>query len=53
MPQFWYNVKTHEVEEDAQSDWRALIGPYDSREEAQQALDKVKARNDSWEADDD
>lgn len=53
MPQFWYNVNTHEVEEDAQSDWSQLIGPYNSREEAQLALEKVKARNAAWEASDD
>ena len=52
MPQFWYNVKTHEVEEDAQSDWTQLIGPYETREEAEQALEKVRARNDAWEAQD-
>jgi cell division septation protein DedD len=50
MPQYWYNVKTHQVEEDAQSDWTQLIGPYNSRDEAEQALAKVKARNDAWDA---
>ncbi|MFI5084373.1 MAG: SPOR domain-containing protein [Actinomycetales bacterium] len=53
MPQFWYNVNTHEVEEDAQSDWSQLIGPYNSRAEAEQALAKVKARNEAWDASDD
>ncbi|WP_285724082.1 SPOR domain-containing protein [Psychromicrobium xiongbiense] len=52
MPQFWYNVKTHEVEEDAQSDWTALIGPYETREEAEHALEKVHERNEAWEAGD-
>ena len=50
MPQYWYNVKTHEVEVDAQSDWTQLIGPYQSREEAEQALAKVRARNEAWDA---
>ncbi|WP_155848441.1 SPOR domain-containing protein [Arthrobacter sp. 35W] len=53
MPQFWYNVKTHEVEEDAMSDWTQLIGPYDTRAEAEAALEKVRQRNDSWDAQDD
>ncbi|WP_427017187.1 SPOR domain-containing protein [Pseudarthrobacter sp. P1] len=53
MGQFWYNVKTHEVEEDAMSDWTQLIGPYDSREEAEAALEKVRKRNEAWDADDD
>ncbi|MBW4095491.1 MAG: SPOR domain-containing protein [Acidobacteria bacterium] len=53
MPQFWYNVNTHTVEEDAQSDWSQLIGPYETRAEAEQALAKVKERNEAWEAGDD
>jgi len=35
MPEYWYNVNTHEVEEDAMSDWSQLIGPYKTREEAE------------------
>ena len=49
MTEYWYNVNTHEVEEDAMSDWSQLIGPYKTREEAEHALEKVKARNESWE----
>ncbi|MDJ0313230.1 SPOR domain-containing protein [Arthrobacter sp. H35-D1] len=45
MAQYWYNVETHEVEKNAQSGWRSLIGPYDSREEAEAALAKVRERN--------
>ena len=44
MPEYWYNVNTHEIEEDAMSDWSQLIGPYKTREEAEHALEKVKAR---------
>ena len=25
MPEYWYNVNTHEVEEDAMSDWSQLM----------------------------
>lgn len=53
MTEFWYNVNTHEVEEDAMSDWTQLIGPYKTREEAEHALEKVKARNDAWDKQDD
>ena len=53
MPEYWYNVKTHEVEEDALSDWTQLIGPYKTREEAEHAMEKVHARNEAWEKDDD
>jgi hypothetical protein len=49
MTEYWYNVNTHEVEEDALSDWSQLIGPYKTREEAEHALEKVRARNESWE----
>lgn len=52
MPQYWYNVRTHQVEEDAQSDWTQLIGPYQTREEAEHALEKVRRRNEAWEAGD-
>ena len=53
MPEYWYNVNTPEVEEDARSDWSQLIGPYKTREEAEHAREKVKARNESWEKGDD
>jgi hypothetical protein len=53
MPEYWYNVNTHQVEEDALSDWSQLIGPYKTREEAEHALEKVKARNVAWEKGDD
>ena len=49
MTEYWYNVNTHEVEEDALSDWSQLIGPYKTREEAEHALEKVRARNEAWE----
>ncbi|WP_309071259.1 SPOR domain-containing protein [Arthrobacter sp.] len=52
MVQYWYNVRTHEVEEDAQSDWSQLIGPYNTRAEAERALEKVQERNRAWEAQD-
>jgi len=48
MTEYWYNVNTHEIEEDAMSDWSQLIGPYKTREEAEHALEKVKARNEAW-----
>ena len=46
MAQYWYNVETHEVEKDAQSGWKSLIGPYESRAEAETALAKVRERHD-------
>jgi len=49
MPQYWYNMITHDVEEGAQSDWSRLLGPYETREEAGRALEKVQQRNNHWE----
>ncbi|WP_285726811.1 SPOR domain-containing protein [Psychromicrobium xiongbiense] len=49
MTEYWYNLRTHQVEEDALSDWTQLIGPYATREDAEHALEKVRARNDAWE----
>ncbi|MFJ6003158.1 SPOR domain-containing protein [Arthrobacter sp. MDB2-24] len=53
MTEYWFNVRTHEVEEDRQSDWSQLIGPYATRAEAEKALEKVQQRNDAWDKDDD
>ncbi len=50
MAQYWYNVETHEVEKDAQSGWRSLIGPYETRAEAEQALARVRERNEAADA---
>lgn len=48
--QYWYNVNTKTIEKGAQSDWSQLLGPYDSEAEARTALEKVQARNESWDA---
>ena len=50
MTQYWYNVETHEVEKNAQSGWKSLIGPYASRAEAESALAKVRERNEMADA---
>jgi SPOR domain len=52
MPEYWFNVVTHQVEVGAQSDWTQLIGPYETRAEAEKALEKVRERNEAWEAQD-
>ncbi|WP_408003877.1 SPOR domain-containing protein [Puerhibacterium puerhi] len=53
MTQYWYNTATGEVEEGHRSGWTHLMGPYATREEAQAALDKARARSEAWDADDD
>ncbi|MFC8801551.1 SPOR domain-containing protein [Promicromonospora sp. NPDC057138] len=50
--QYWYNTETGEVEEGHRSSWTHLMGPYSTRAQAQQALASAKARNESWEKDD-
>lgn len=54
LPRFWYNTTTGQVEEDAhRSKVKDLLGPYQTREEAERALEKVKERNEAWERDGD
>jgi hypothetical protein len=53
MTEYWFNVRTHEIEEDRLSDWSQLLGPYATRAEAEKALEKVQQRNDDWDRDDD
>ena len=52
MVEYFYNIRTREVEEGRLSDWSQLMGPYATREEAQDALEKARARNEAWEAQD-
>ncbi|WP_129337760.1 SPOR domain-containing protein [Cellulomonas endophytica] len=49
---YWFNTQTRQVEEGRQSDWSNLMGPYGSREEAEQALAKADARSRAWDAQD-
>ncbi|GIG39981.1 SPOR domain-containing protein [Cellulomonas phragmiteti] len=50
MSEYFYNTRTHEVEEGRQSTSSQLMGPYATREEAAEALDRARARNETWEA---
>ncbi len=52
MTEFWFNTYTHEVEEGAQSDYRKLLGPYATREEAQNALKLAAERTKKWDEED-
>lgn len=50
---YWYNVKRGQVEEDAvKSRGDNLMGPYDSREAAQQALSHAKDNTAKWDEED-
>lgn len=52
MAEYFYNTRTHEVEEGRRSDWSQVMGPYATREEAQAALETARSRNEAWEAQD-
>jgi hypothetical protein len=49
--QWYYNTRTNTVEPfDTPTPGKDLLGPYATREEAAHALDKVKERNQAWDA---
>lgn len=45
---WWYNLKTNEVEYGLLSAAVYRVGPFDTRVEAEQALELVKARSAAW-----
>lgn len=49
--QYWYCTKHHRVEWEDVCPSRMRLGPYDSRAEANHALDTFAARNEAWEDD--
>ncbi|WP_448061040.1 SPOR domain-containing protein [Cellulomonas hominis] len=50
MPdEYYYNIATGQVEQGKVSDWANRLGPYATREEAQHALEKARARSQAWE----
>lgn len=50
--EYYFNVRTRMVETGRLSPWEDVLGPYDTIEEAQRALETVEARNDAWDEDD-
>ncbi len=50
--EYWFNIVTGQVESGPQADWSQLLGPYNSRAEAEQAMTKVRERNEQWDAED-
>lgn len=49
--QYWYNLKTGQVEEGQQSKVSNLWGPFATREEAENSMQKAQDRNEAWEND--
>ncbi|MBC7401842.1 MAG: methionine aminopeptidase [Microbacteriaceae bacterium] len=52
MTQWYYNIRTHEVEEGKQSLASDLDGPFGSREEAARAPEIIAERARKWAEDD-
>ena len=50
--EYWYNLKTGQVERGQQSAVTSLWGPFKTYEEAAHAMDRARERNDAWEKDD-
>ncbi|HEY0186814.1 MAG TPA: SPOR domain-containing protein [Cellulomonas sp.] len=50
--EYYYNVETGEVELGKVSSWTHLMGPYPTREAAQQALSTARARSAAWDQED-
>ncbi|GAA2458957.1 SPOR domain-containing protein [Agromyces mediolanus] len=49
---FWYNMRTGEVEQGFVSQSADRVGPFDTREEAEHALEKLRANSEKWAAED-
>ncbi|WP_394551924.1 SPOR domain-containing protein [Agromyces sp. MMS24-JH15] len=47
---FWYNMRTGEVEQGFQSPSLDRVGPFDTREEAAHALEKLRENSAKWAA---
>ena len=51
--QFWFNVRTGQVESEAdKSQGKDLMGPYSSAEEASRALQSAAERTEAWDEED-
>lgn len=50
MSQWWFNLRTNEVEEGMLSPAADRAGPFESREEAARALDIIAERSRKWAA---
>ncbi|WP_245627231.1 methionine aminopeptidase [Kribbia dieselivorans] len=52
MP-FWFNIRTNQVETDEnRARGEDVLGPYDTEEEARNALDTAHKRTEAWDAED-
>ncbi|WP_430869009.1 hypothetical protein [Demequina aurantiaca] len=52
-PEYFFNARTKMVEKGRLSSWEDVMGPYDTPEEAQLALETANKRSKSWDDADD
>jgi hypothetical protein len=50
--EYFYNTRTQMVEKGRQSSWEHLMGPYDTPEEAANAMEIARKRSQAWDDDD-
>jgi len=50
--QYWYNLKSGEVEKGYVSASADRVGPFETHEEAEHALEKLRANSAKWAEDD-
>lgn len=50
--EYYFNTSTRMVEKGRQSSWEHLLGPYDTREEAERAVETARERTEAWDEDD-
>lgn len=51
-PEYWFCLKHHTVEPRQGCPNKDRLGPYESHEAAEQALQRVAERNEAWDAED-
>lgn len=52
MAEYWYNLYTKQVEQGPKDDYRQLMGPYGTREEAARALEHAAENTKRWDDED-
>lgn len=50
--QWWFNLRTLQVEQGPGAPNAERMGPYASRQEADEALERARARTEAWDSED-
>ena len=53
LEEWWFNLRTQQVEQGQGDPNSERLGPYQTREEAQGVLDRMHARTEAFDKDDD